>query len=398
MIRNRVFLGVLSSLLGACATARQGPAARPLPPGPDRVVAFEDARFAPTMVRFADDTVGVLRSWSDGVLEISWRSPFRVKDLAVAGSSRACVLTTDDEAFCVDEQGHVNGERVRVPGAVSIGINSALQLCTVRADGGVTCTGGMVGAKPDRYAAFPPLRKLIPFTTCAISQADQLICLGDQRTGQYWDEQPHVFLEGVRDASLVPNGPAVTGCILMLNGELQCFGGNSFGEQGVGRRSSSEPLHVVRGLPPLSKLAHVDGVTCGLARDDGSAWCFGAWFGPDYERRAKEIPRCERVTKKVHVPACPESTGDNPCLRMGGSTTPRDVEQTVTVRDAAGQCADGPHEDYVPTPTRLTLLPRALDLSVHLEGVRFLSDDGVLFSTFYGKWTEAVPRPATRGR
>jgi hypothetical protein len=355
----------------------------------DRPVALAFGSYGPLFVRFGDDTVGSLRSWSNGRQELRWRSNWRVKDL-VADTNRVCVLTVDDDAFCVDGESGRRGEVIHEPGARDVGLGLNKELCVVKADGLVRCNAGTL------FAKFPPLTRLIDFTACGIDEQARLLCRGDQLKGNYWEDVVTPMIDGVADAQLVPNGPAVTGCALLTSGEVSCFGTNRFGEQGTGKRSGSEGLHRVEGLPKIRRLAHRTGVTCAIDVDGGT-WCFGAWFGPDYERAAKAVPTCQRVTSKVVIPPCPPSgaNGDNPCMRMGGSYSERVVDRVDVVRDPEGQCADGQAEAYVPKPTRITLFSRGRDVVLRNEGAMFLTEEGVIVTTFYGRWTEALvaPRP-----
>jgi hypothetical protein len=236
------------------------------------------------------------------------------------------------------------------------------------------------------FRSFGRVRRLFDHTSCAIDFDDRLLC--------YDGSKPRVVLEGVADASLTPNGPSATGCALMRNGTLQCWAGIS-GEAGHGERYGGNEPSVVKDLPAIARVSNGTGLTCAIDTR-GAVWCFGAHFGPDFVLRARDQPRCRQETATVRIPACHETgpSGDNPCLRFGGSLQDRVVQEVRVIR--SGQCV-GPGEEFVPWPTRVTLLERARDVVVTpTGGVFFLRDDGVLISVDRAdgyKESTVAPRP-----
>ncbi len=80
-----------------------------------------------------------------------------------------------------------------------------------------------------------------------------MLCLAAERSGAF---VPEVILKPVVDAALVTNGPyAVSGCALMRQRTVECWGPNRNGEVGIGRRSQLAPRSAVPGLTAVAKVS-----------------------------------------------------------------------------------------------------------------------------------------------
>lgn len=367
----------------------QGPRATALPPGPDQAVELRFQRYGPLLVKFADGTVAPVSTWSDGHMTTRWRSPFAVRDFVGRGS-QVCVITVEGVVGCTSNEILAPLElALNEPDAQQVVVAPGEELCVVTRAGLVRCTRNTTrlerqDAAEQMYQAFGPVRRLFDHTACAIDRQDRLVCTGSR--------EPAVLATDVVDAALTPNGPTASGCALRRNGTLLCWGGYS-GEAGHGERSGGNVARPVRGLPPIAKVSTGYGATCAIDRDAG-VWCFGAHFGPDFVARPKGLPRCRTETVWVHIPACPPTgpSGDNPCLRAGGSLLDRDVQQVREIREP--NCVSA-GEEFVAWPTRLQLVRRARDVAVSpTGGIFFLRDDGVVVSVDRAdRAREATPPP-----
>lgn len=373
----------------------------------DRVVRLQSGQGGPLVGQYADGTLGLFTAWSNGTMKLVLRTPYRVKQFATSGGL-VCLVAEEGAVHCLESE---KGRELESPlpsrTVEEVAFVLDRVLCGRAHEGAVHCSSAYSPSAARAEAVFAklgPAKRLIDGTHCIIDPSDRLRCSGQQVTAKGVTYEPETMLEHVREAVLYANGPyAVTGCALTTSGQLMCSGSNRHGEQGTGRRSWSEGWHEVKGLPRVrSFFHHPGGATCviedeGAADGAGPVWCWGTGFGPDFEREAAKIPDCPRHTKKVTIPPCPPSgaNGDNPCLRAGGQTYERVVEQIEFEHDAADQCPEYETDRYVPTPTRVTLVPRARQVRTSLEHAQFLRDDGVVVNTFYGTFTEATP-PAVR--
>lgn len=118
--------------------------------------------------------------------------------------------------------------------------------------------------------------------TCAIDSSGNLLCWGRNDRGQLGnpdaaDSSPTpVEVEGIpsRVSAVVP-GTFHT-CALLENGEVMCWGGNDYGELGIGDIGDSDVPVAVSGLPSAAlKIASGDKHTCAVL-DGGEVWCWGS--------------------------------------------------------------------------------------------------------------------------
>ncbi|MBI5607251.1 MAG: hypothetical protein HY902_00030 [Deltaproteobacteria bacterium] len=380
--------------VGCGAPLVDGPRAAALPPGPDRAVALRFQRYGPLLVKFGDGTVAPVSTWSDGHLTTRWRSSFAVRDFVGRGG-QVCVITVDGAVGCApNDRVQPLDVALDEPDARQVIVAPGEELCVLTGAGVVRCTRNTArlerqDAAEQMYQALGPVRRLFDHTACVIDHRDRLVCAGGR--------EPEVLATDVVDAALTPNGPSATGCALRRDGTLLCWGGYS-GEAGHGERSGGNVAKAVRGLPPIAKVSTGYGATCAIDRDAG-VWCFGAHFGPDFVARPKGLPRCRQEKVLVHIPACPPTgpSGDNPCLRAGGSLRDRDIEQVREIHDRP--CVSG-GDEFVPWPTRLRLVPRARDVVISpTGGIFFLRDDGVVVTVDRAdRAREATPPPGPTGK
>jgi hypothetical protein len=281
----------------------------------------------------------------------------------------------------------------------------AWHLCLVRGDGSVHCetiglswpveAGGTLtfrrSAPPEHaleqserlehaFQALGPLKQLFADPTCAIDARDRLWC--DDGAGF------RLLLSGVRDAT--PE------CALMLDGTVQCRGANGYGQLGNGQRSSGARAHaVVAGLDDVVQVAS-SGVNACARKRDGSVFCWGTSFGPDFPPAAAGIPLC-RLQPRPPLPPeepCPavSGRGDDVCgrARYNAQRFGRD-QSPIVLREPDEQCA-GPGEDYVPVPTRITLVDHAVWVAVSHAGVTLVRSDGMVVEGTSGAVRDIVVR------
>lgn len=390
--RCRLGLAAWSVGLVSCAAPQiEGPRAVPLPDGPDRVVELKFQRYGPLLAKFRDGTVAPLSTRSDGAVLTRWRSAYRVRDFIGRGPY-VCVITEEGQVGCTSNEQVRPLETVLVePDARQISVAPGEEVCVVNGTGEVRCSRNTTrlerqDAAELMYRSLGPVKKLFDHTACALDQQDRVVCAGNPT--------PNVLVEGAVDAALVPNGPSASGCALLRDGRLKCWGGSS-GESGTGERSSGWPPQIVKKLPPVTRVASGAGATCAIDAS-GAVWCFGVDFGPDFVNVARSMHHCQQEKVRVRIEPCPPSgpNGDNPCLRAGGSSQERFVEETRVIRQ--GKCV-GPGEEFAPWPTRISIIDRARDVVVSpTGGIFFLREDGVLVTVDranHARESAIPPRP-----
>ncbi len=362
------------------------------------------------LVRFQDKTIAKLvgRTLDDGGLEwvTTWRSNFPVRALvSFAHGLGLCLASEDGRVGCVEPTNHHGAqmhwlfqEQVR---SLAVFRGAGWQLCFVRNDGSSHCDplpetqpieegdtltfkSSTPSANDTRYAQWltdafgklGKLKKIFADPNCAIDAANRLFCLEDKGA--------RLVLDGVLDAT--------ANCALMLDHSVRCWGENQYGQVGMGRRSRTEAVPMaVAGLKDIEQITS-SGINACARRKDGAVFCWGTQFGPDFLAAAVNVPTCRiqdrpPVDETVEAPCPPVSgRGDDLCRRtrynaqrLGGQDAP------IVLRDEGEQCA-GPGEDYVPTPTRITVVDEAASVFASHGAIYVVRSDGIVVeaaSTIY---------------
>ncbi len=376
-------------LAGAKATPASNLADRPI-------------SIAGRVVQYQDKTASIIESRfvpSGSVEFISkWRSEFPVRAIATyGGTHETCFAAEDGRVGCVRAT-NTHGMQVewlsQEPEVRSMAIlrtSDNWVLCLVRKDGSPRCdvlasswpveTGEKVVFKSstpsveavrmaaklaESFSQMGKLRKVFAEPRCGIDEAGTFKCLDDRGN-------PKVFLENVLEAT--PE------CALMRDHTVRCWGANQYGQVGVGHRSRSvpDPSPVV-GLRDVERIA-TSGVNACAIRKGGELFCWGTQFGPDFSLAAAKVPLCmlqDRPPAREPDP-CPSVPrgGDDLCGRIQYNARVAGSEGPIILRDADGQCA-GPGEDYVPTPTKVTVVDGAVDVEPNHQGLRVVRRDGVI--------------------
>ncbi len=249
----------------------------------------------------------VLEDGRRGVCEANQRCS--VPDDTCASRRRFVELTTSDR--CVGEpcgvlggpccaqdtcnDGYCRDRRCQCV-AASLAAGEA-HTCAAFGDGRVSCWGsgssGQIGDGVSTTGALPrevlELRNVVQVTagdahTCALLGDKTVVCWGDNGHGQLGDGKttnltqpamPVFRLTGV--AQIVAGGEHT--CARMANGTAFCWGSNSFGQLGIGKKqlTPAEPVAGLGGtgvLEGIEALAAAGELTCALLRD-GRVACWG---------------------------------------------------------------------------------------------------------------------------
>jgi hypothetical protein len=143
--------------------------------------------------------------------------------------------------------------------------------CVLRADGTVTCFGGMVG--PPREIPFSPAVEVAIGASlgCVRTEHGRVECVDVPDYSKPQTLDPPVEIAGIDDAVQIAVGPDY-GCALREGGRLECWGDNSLGQLGNGTfASSAVPTPV--GLGPVRAVATGEFNTCALT--DAGVFCWG---------------------------------------------------------------------------------------------------------------------------
>ncbi len=376
-------LASASGCAGLPSPVRKTPAATPIANPSDRPIALKFPRYGPLFVQFGDKTVAYVATWSNGNAATVWRTPYPVRDFQVY-TNEVCVLTEAGEAGCLPSEETLRplSPVLVEPTATSLALGPSFEVCVTLPDGTVRCS--LAEARLENrdfaqrlYARAGAVKRILSGTPCVITLDDRLVCGGGGRD----ETDPKLVLEGIEDASLVASGGwTVSGCVLKKDHTVACWGSNRNGEVGIGRRSWTEALHVVPSLTDVARVSYAPGKACAIRRD-GALFCWGADFGADGLRAGAAVPRCEVKRTKVTVEPCPKTDGDNPCerARYDARRSGENLEERVEVlRDPHEQCIAPGEPAYASSPTRISLVPNALDVATGDRHAFYLRADGIM--------------------
>jgi alpha-tubulin suppressor-like RCC1 family protein len=173
-------------------------------------------------------------------------------------------------------------------------------VCAVRTDGTLWCFGANLYGQLGNGASGEDAEQLIPVQevtaardwvqvsagfgfTCATKTNGSLWCWGRNNFGQLGNNPSSEEKDSavpVREASGAADWTSVSAghehvCATRGNGTLWCWGGNAFGQLGVGGKADSPvPVQERSGATNWSRVAAGLGSTCGV-RADASLWCWG---------------------------------------------------------------------------------------------------------------------------
>jgi alpha-tubulin suppressor-like RCC1 family protein len=118
--------------------------------------------------------------------------------------------------------------------------------------------------------------------TCAIVNAGEVFCWGDNAQGQLAQPGTITRLAKPRKVNLtgVATKIATSGnhtCVIMMNGDINCWGANASGQSGTGNQMSPAPPHVVMTNPAKQWEEVSPGAEHTCAVDQGGqVYCWGA--------------------------------------------------------------------------------------------------------------------------
>jgi alpha-tubulin suppressor-like RCC1 family protein len=120
------------------------------------------------------------------------------------------------------------------------------------------------------------------YTGCAVLDDGRVSCWGNNRSGELGDRRSTESraaaivpgLDHVRALTISPSSSEVQVCALLEDATARCWGGDGSGQLGVDHPSADGAPVAVPGLTGVVQIAAGYGATCAV-RSDGSVWCFG---------------------------------------------------------------------------------------------------------------------------
>ena len=219
-----------------------------------------------------------------------------------------------------------------------------------------------------------PIARVLPEASCALTVAGDLVCgrVGTRGAVKIWS--------GVRQASVFAGG-ALGGCVVKLDGTVECIGENRFGERGTKARVDRETPTKVEGLRDIVEVSSSGSHAC--ARDrEGRVFCWGRAASREVGSRgyddADKLPKCEIDRKATAVrqseyeqlekrcagqEVIHDPRRDDPCRRWVHQFERSGGVQPVYKTDGICEVSDTPVR-FNPRPTRVGEVSGAVAIAV----------------------------------
>jgi alpha-tubulin suppressor-like RCC1 family protein len=278
--------------------------------------------------------------------------------------------------------------------------------CALMADHGVRCWGdgtlGQLGVpaatlhvagEPD-YVTHRAHPEAVPgvkgatqlalggYTGCALLDDGRVSCWGNNRDGELGDRKstdPRAAaivpgLDHVHAIAISPSSTQVHVCAVLADASVRCWGGNGHGELGVDHASADGAPVAVPGLTGVAQIAAGDGATCAV-KTDGSVWCFGdnthGLLG-DGTHTSRAKPAAVPGVKDVAEVAI---AYDHACARG--------IDGSVRCWGAPGPWAPGSDKAGVMTPTAIAGWTDAVAIRAGYSGMMIIRKDGSVQSRYF---------------
>ena len=383
-----------------------------------------------------------LQGGTSGVMTVFCASLTEVEDVRGAvelahGRDHACVRAADGGMRCWGGAGRSElgnrahgSARSEQPIAVDLGARppaaateaDVLQVetagsvtCALMADHGVRCWGagtlGQLGVpaaslhvagEPD-FVAHRAHPEAVPgvsgatqlalgsYTGCALLDDGRVSCWGNNGNGELGDRKstdPRAAaivpgLDHVRSISVSPSSMEVHACAVKADASVRCWGGDGHGQLGIDHASADGAPVAVPGLTGVAQIAAGDGTTCAV-KTDGTVWCFGdntrGLLGDGtHTSRAKPA-----AVAGVHGVAEVAIAYDHVCARG--------TDGAVRCWGAAGPWAPGSDKAGVATPTAIAGWTDAVAVRAGYSGIMIIRKDGTV-QTLYFDASYTGPKP-----
>lgn len=230
-----------------------------------------------------------------------------------AGYAQTCARLTSGQVAC---WGELLGAPRLLPQSI-VGVSEAVSLssgathsCAALGNGQVLCwgsnTSGELGDGTFESRAAPEPAELTNAIamrlghshSCAVLQTHELACWGNNSSGQVGAPRATVqiahptLVPGIQQVVTVGGGGMHT-CALLQNGEVRCWGSDSYGQLGNGELGSSHESSAIVGISRATGLASGFQHTCVLREKSATAQCWGrnddGQLG-DGQQTASEVP------------------------------------------------------------------------------------------------------------
>lgn len=215
---------------------------------------------------------------------------------------------------------------------------------------------------------------------CAVRANGTVVCWGRQSTGQLGNGVSSSALENTVRVPGISTAVAVTvgiahSCALLADGQVRCWGSNSFGQVGTGATTPTTILSpaTVVGLQDVTEIRAGSQHTCAL-RSNGEVWCWGNGYRGglgDGVLGSHSVPTPTRVlglSGVVRLGISPTSSGSSCALLRDG-----------TVRcwghNLNGRLGDDSLDDAA-TPRVVTGVSAAVDIDISYSGACATRSDG----------------------
>jgi hypothetical protein len=211
---------------------------------------------------------------------------------------------------------------------------------------------------------------------------------------QCWDSIPRPVVPHLRFRALRSTRNGGNSCAETVNGEIYCWGFNSYGQLGTGTFAdlkTSAPTQPVLGELGLRELALGDSFACGLD-SEGGAWCWGA-NGSGQLGTDEELTPCSS-----DVPCAPQPipvAGDLRFVAIAAGWSHTCAVETTGVaycwgNDDYGQLGNGPGRNDSRVPQQVHSQVRFASITAGSSATCALTADGAAHC-WGGPWE--VPTP-----